>query len=232
MNRITILIIVFFVMGMSISYMIGRREIGPKTAIKNISFAIVIIGILSVFGLVLFHLFPNLWNASLKAYTNFLLVVFGWTYIIILVERKRQAGFILLSFDRSMMQKINIIFGSIIAAGAIISLMGMLIENGGATESKWISQNLLSFSLGAFLLAVGLSANGIGKNGILYFDRFVKWSRIESYEWEGVRHLTLRLRIDSRVSFLRTLRIPVPADLKEPVTIILTQNIKVNSSSE
>ena len=193
-------------------------------------------GVFVIIGFGLYRFFPGFWRnhawviVSILGLCGLYIIVF-FPFIFTWLRHKKQAGSVLLDLGRTKLHKIFLVTGGFGVVTFIISLVESLLDAGGVLGIKEVSISLFWLLFGVTFLVSGLSHFEIRECGILYFERFVNWEKIESYEWEGESGLTLTLRVRGRLSFLRTLSLPIPAIHKETVENLLAQNLPSDKSS-
>ena len=123
------------------------------------------------------------------------LILAAWVPFIIWVLRKRRAGPVMLDLGRS---KIRLILGLFVAIFFAAIFLYPTFRGGEMFQSPTLSLlywSLWSLSLVAISLYIGLTKLEIRERGILHFGEFLKWERIESYEWKGKKGHTLKVRV-------------------------------------
>ena len=121
----------------------------------------------------------------------------------------------------------SLIAGGIVAGFHILRLLGRLFEISGelGLGVEDVSRDLFWISFGAFFLFLGLSHFEIREYGVLYFDRFLKWEKIESSEWEGDDRLTLTLMVRRRLPFGWRISLGIPSIHKDAVESLLAEHV-------
>ncbi len=134
------------------------------------------------------------------------LILAAWVHFITWPLRKRRAGPVMLDLGRSKIRLILGLFSAIFFAAIFLSAF----RGGGMFQFPTLSLldkivlGLCWLSSVAISLDIGLTKLEMRERGILHFGEFLKWERIESYEWKGKKGHTLKVRARWRLSFLGT----------------------------
>ncbi|MFC1574322.1 DUF5673 domain-containing protein [Candidatus Latescibacterota bacterium] len=212
-----------------IIYRLSIREVDKKTAWKEFRLGVTIIGfviIISVGYLFMPHdplmdtIMPYL---KVLIYAVLLLNLAGW------IRNLKQGGAVLLDLGKSIQKKIIMVAGCMFILNGIIATIGLYVDSKSTIDSRCIIDlpvwYIILFIGGIFFVLSGLINNKIKEGGILFSDRFIRWGRITSYEWEGDLGLTLTLKIKHRFSLFQTLSIPVQDPHKDAVEQLLKQHV-------
>ena len=143
--------------------------------------------------------------------------------VAIRLQEKRRAGAVLLDFGPSKVRMaLGIIPGGLIALDWVILLTTCRVVSLSAGMFGVMMGVLpILASCGFFLM--GLSKSEIREGGLwLFFPAFIKWERIQSYEWGGKSGHTLLLKVRRGWGKI-SLRVPV--EHKEAVERLLAQYI-------
>ena len=207
-----------------IMYWCHIREVGKKAAWRDIKRGVTILAIAVIIGFAFFRISP----ISLKdSVTPYLIVLFFTVLLVLamglLLWNLKQGGTVLLNLGKSLQKKI------MLAAGCMAILNGIFLNivfnvQYNAIDLQW-AWYVTWYISGLLCILSGLTHNKIKEGGILFSDRFLRWERITSYEWEGNLGLTLTLKIKHRIPLLRTLSIPVQSSHKDAVEQLLIQNV-------
>jgi hypothetical protein len=95
-----------------------------------------------------------------------------------------------------------------------------------------IAAVMLLWSCTLLLIRRGLSGLQLRSNGLLYQGELIRWSRIQSYQWQRAKRSTLRVRYSVPVGLgAKRTRIAIPVDRVEAITQVLAQQAP-NATSE
>ncbi|MFQ5738815.1 MAG: DUF5673 domain-containing protein [Acidobacteriota bacterium] len=81
--------------------------------------------------------------------------------------------------------------------------------------------------VGLIVLVSGLRGLEARENGFLRFYWFLKWERIESYEWEGERDHTLTLKVTRRLPGWRAVSWGIPPVHKDALDNLLVEHVSL-----
>jgi|GEM_PF-4838662 hypothetical protein len=199
------------------------RKGGASVVVRARGKGAVIIGVTTAVWIGIYHLFPNFWEN--RALDLFFLVISLWAYIAAWLWRKGRAGAVLLDLGRSKTHKMFLVLGGLGAVSNLIPLVGSLSVFSDESGVEDVYRYFFGVSFGICMLFLGLRRSEIREFGILYFDRFLKWKSIESYEWEGKDGLTLTLRSTRRLPFCRRASFGIPAVQKDNVNRLLAEHV-------
>jgi hypothetical protein len=218
------------VVSVSIGYGIRRHEVGKKAATRDILNSIVFVVGFVILSVGLLRILPGPWKDRVRVFFYLIMTVVFWTYFIIWLMRKKQAGSVLLDLGRSVQHKMILIAGGAFMLLGIMDLVE-LFEPGSGIGIRDVFEGLFFLSYGVLMLVWGLSHFEIRESGILILDRFVNWKQIKSYEWEGKNGFTLTLRIRQRFPLFPTRSLVVPALHKDTVENLLEKYLQGDKNS-
>ena len=229
MHLFIIIIAAIVAISIGIMYRLSIREVDKKTAWREFRLGVTIIGFVIIFSVgylrisndpLIDTIMPYL---KILIYAVFLVSVAGW------IRNIKQGGEVLLDLGKSLQKKIILVAGCMFILNGIIATIGLYVESKSTIDSRCIFDlpiwYIILFIGGILCVLSGLINNKIREGGILFSDRFIRWERITSYEWEGNLGLTLTLKIKHRIPLFRTLSIPVQASQKNAVEDLLKQHI-------
>ena len=192
-----------------------------RVSARDLLMRTVALGLMVIAALAIMRLFPAAWRDQASDLSPFLGPLFIVLALIVpWLWQKRHAGCVLLDLGRTAKHKGWLILGvssTLIGIGLMASAI-VLRDYGDSTREV----RLVLFYLSLTALALGglgtgtyfsfdffgLSRFRITETGI-FLGRFLKWERIESYEWGGESDHTLTVKIRSRLPFFHnTLMFP------------------------
>jgi hypothetical protein len=158
-------------------------------------------------------------------------ILIGLSLIIPWLWQKKQAGSVLLDLGPSARRKGWLILGiSSVLIGLGLMASAIILKDYG-DSTREVRLMLFFLSLAALLpggiglrMYLGLGRFRITESGI-FLGQFLKWERIECYEWGGKNDRTLTVKIRSRLPFVQPTSLEIPAVHKANVDDLLAEHL-------
>ncbi len=219
----SLLAVGIFLVALGVGYAVLSSEIGHQAAARRFFGRVLILLAVVFLASAVFLTLP----ASRKSETwlAFLLLLSTvcWGSLLYRLQRKRQAGSLLLGLGRLPRQRLFIL------GGGLLALTGLLrMTNPRAADYPVKGSVFGSFALifAAYFLILGFYRLEVKERGILGFFGLVTWERIESYRWEGESGQTLTLWVSRpRFPWFRDMSWRISPAHKEQVQTILAQRL-------
>jgi len=189
------------------------------------------------------HTLPNILIWFALALIISLLGNYGWVSLNILGSigccvllltwffRKKEFGSLLINTGRTSINKLSFWLAVCFALSAIHTTWVMFVQVLGELPPSTnlevlISQLVFYWVLAIYFLALGLSRLEFRENGICFMLTFLKWQRVNSYNWEQSKPNTLTIRFKPRFSLVPGfLSMPIPTKHREAVNQILDERL-------
>jgi hypothetical protein len=202
-------LVLVIVVSLAIGFAIARRRLGTRRALRNTAIGLTMVGI-GVGGVALRRSTAIPIDSFMAALP---LIAAGaeWFTILTWSQRKRRAGRIIEDLGPHPAGRIALtvgVFALVALAGDIAAAIGS-----GTLRSSDIALQILLFSSAITAWFMARTRVYVTTEGILRFDKLIRWDDIESFEWSRggtIDFLTVRLKKPHL--FSRTIKLDVSVE--------------------
>ena len=227
-----LVVVAVFLVALGVGYAVLSSEVGHQAAARRFFGRVLVLLAVVFLGFAVFSAFPA--SAKGETWSTLLLLLSAvcWGSLLYRLQRKRQAGNLLLDLGRLPRQRLFILGGGLIAWAG---LLDMARPRAADYPLKGPVFGLFALSFAAYFLILGFCKLEVRERGILGFFGLVIWERIDSYRWEGESGQTLTVWVSRpRLPWFRDMSWRIPPAHKEQVETILAQRLcgrTVNSTT-
>lgn len=144
-------------------------------------------------------------------------VTFPAFFISMLIGRTR-AGDVLLDCGPHPSKKMFLTVSVFLSICAVCTLVA-------STDVFAILISLFLFTFAAFFMTTSTGRLRFCENGVWQYCGLLRWSKIESYRWEGTADSTLMIQAKTRFAFMGRGALPVAIEQKDDVDALMQQHL-------
>jgi uncharacterized membrane protein SirB2 len=188
--------------------------------------SLLVAAVIGTLWLILYWGFKQSARQSLFLAWLILVVVIGVWAVLSWFQNKDKAGKVLLDLLPYPHKTLNLVSGILFI---LIGFIGAFDFGYAESQYGWVISSLIGLAIGAYQIVIGYSHIRVHEHGIMAYQTFLKWERIESFQWISGNHhmLTLKLKYKGRLPlFMREGALPVPLEKKPELEGILEKYVR------
>jgi hypothetical protein len=197
------------VVSLAIGFVVARRRFGTRRALRNMALALTMtcIGV----GAVALRRSSDIPIDSMLSALPLIAAAAEWFTILTWAQRRRRAGQIVEDLGPHPARRIAIVVGAASVLAMVADIVAAITS--GTLRSSDIALQILLFSSAITAWFMARTRVYVTTDGILRFDKLIRWDDIESFEWSRggtIDFLTVRLK--KRHLFRRKIKLEVPVE--------------------
>ncbi|MEX0937730.1 MAG: hypothetical protein WDZ59_07695 [Pirellulales bacterium] len=139
-------------------------------------------------------------------------------FLVSMLMGRTRAGYLLLDCGPHPSRKMFLTMSVFLCMSAICSLVA-------STDAFAILISLFLFTFASFFMITSTGRLRFCENGVWQYWSLLRWSKIESYRWEGTTDATLMLQAKTWFAFMGRGSLPVAIEQKDDVDALMQQHV-------